>query len=292
MMPNVKYEFHAFLVRLKSTVAGCLVSILMLGGAVVAAEDSSPPPAAAPGGDSVEKMPNVDKEGRMDPDALAHIGRVGDSMESENVKLSDAETLLWMTDHLKNIKTPTVLRYHFKKQGTFEEGFEDNVEFRIKEIKPDGMKAGEVSWFSGERNHYVPPYDGISGNPVLGIYLQGDVLEMNRITEGYWRYFHRLIKQAFANSAEIKPVSISFNGKTVQGKQVRITPYLKDPHTFGNETFKKLENKEYLITVCDEIPGYLYEIHTVVPAPEDASDKSKPLIDESLVLVSAEQAAR
>jgi len=275
----------------KGLLAGCLCGSLLLVGTVSMAEDpAATGVAATPSGDSVEAMPNINKDGKMDPEALAHIGRVGDSMESENVKLSDAETLLWMTDQLKNIKAPTVLRYHFKKQGSFEEGFEDNVEFQVKEIKPDGRKAGVVNWFSGERSHYVPPYDDINGNPVLGIYLQGDVLEMNRITEGYWRYFHRLIKQAFAESAEVKPVTISFNGKTVQGKQVRIAPYVKDPHLGGNENFKKMENKEYLITVCDDIPGYLYEIHTVVPAPDNAQDKSKPLIDESLVLVDAEQA--
>lgn len=278
--------------RGKWILMGCICGALLLTGNITVAQESSAPDISATsvGGDSVQKMPTVEKDGKMDPEAVAHIGRVGDSVESENVKLSDAETLLWMTDQLRNVKVPTILKYHFKKQGSFEEGFEDNVVFQIKEIKADGRKAGVVNWFTGERNHYVPPYDDINGNPVLGIYLQGDVLEMNRITEGYWRYFHRLIKQAFADKAEIKTVPISFNGKTVQGKQVRITPYLKDPKTVGNPIFKKMENKEYLITVCDDIPGYLYEIRTVVPPPDDAKDKSQPLIDESLVLVAAEKA--
>jgi hypothetical protein len=270
----------------------CLYGGLLAGNVAVAQESSGPIiPETPAAGDSVQKTPSMEKDGKMDPEAVAHIGRVGESMESENVKLSDAETLLWMTDQLKNVKVPTILKYHFKKQGTFEQGFEDNVEFQVKEIKADGRKAGVVNWFSGERNHYVPPYDDIIGNPVLGVYLQGDVIEMNRITEGYWRYFHRLIKQAFADKAEIKPVPILFDGRTVEGKQVRITPYVKDPHAVGNESFKKIENKEYFITVCDDIPGYLYEIRTVVPAPDDAKDKSQPLIDESLVLVAAEKSA-
>ena len=68
------------------------------------------------------------------------------------------------------------------------------------------MKKANVNFFTGARNHPVPPYESINGNPLLANFLHGYVLEMNRLTDGSWRYFHRRIKFAFADAAEITPV--------------------------------------------------------------------------------------
>jgi hypothetical protein len=202
---------------------------------------------------------------------------------------SEAETVLWLTDQLKNIAKPSRLQYEFKKVGTLEEGFTDSVQLDIVELLPDGMKKANVNFFTGARNHYVPPYESINGNPLLAIFLHGDVLEMNRLTDGGWRYFHRRIKFAFADGAQITPVEIEFDGRKIAGKQVRITPYVDDPQTELSEKFRKLKDKVYLVTVSDDIPGYLYEIRTVVPAPQDAGVGAGPLIEEYLKLVSVEE---
>jgi len=203
-------------------------------------------------------------------------------------QFSEAETILWLTDQLKNINKPTRLKYEFKKTGSLEEGFVDSVQLDITELLPDGMKKANVNFFTGARNHYVPPYESLNGNPLLAIYLHGDVLEMNRLTDGGWRYFQRRIKFAFAESAEVTPVEIEFNGQRVQGKQVKITPYVDDPQAEKSEKFRKLKDKTYLITISDNIPGYLFEIRAFVPSAKGATSLDAPLLDEYLKLVSVE----
>lgn len=207
--------------------------------------------------------------------------------QDAEISYSEAEKILWLADHLKSIDKPSRLNYVFEKSGTLEEGFTDSVQLDILEVLPDGMKKANVNFFTGDRYHYVPPYDAISGNPLLAVYLHGDVLEMNRLTEGHWRYFQRRIKFAFSEAAEITSVTFEFNGKTVQGKQVKITPYATDPKREKNEKYEKVADKTYIITMSEEVPGGLYRIQAVVPPPKDAADRNL-VVEESMTLVSVE----
>ena len=207
--------------------------------------------------------------------------------DAEPVQYSEAETLLWKTDQLKGISKPTRLKYEFKKAGSLEQGFTDSVVLNIVKVKPDGMKAANLQFFTGERHHYVPPYENINGNPVLAIYLEGDVYEMKRLTEGPWRYFQKRIKRALAEDAEVTPVTVEFNGRKVQAKQIKIAPYAKDPRAQQTAKYHQFTNKTYVFTVSDDIPGYLYEIQTTTPVadPDPTQPKDVPLLEESLKLV-------
>lgn len=209
------------------------------------------------------------------------IGRMSDSpyQDKEEVQLSEAEILLWDTDQLKNISKPSVIRYEFERSSQLEDGFTDFVELDVYKIREDGMKSAAVTFFTGDRNQQVPPNENTNGNPVLGIYLQGDVYEMNRLTEGNWRYFHRRIKFALSEAAEVKPVSFTFDGKEYQGKQVTFAPYVNDPK---RKLFEEYADKVYEVIVSDEIPGALYQIKTTIPAVKGQEEKG-PVVEEVLV---------
>jgi len=199
-------------------------------------------------------------------------------------QFSAAEVLLWTTDQLKQVKTPTRLDYVFTKSGTLEAGFTDKVVFTIEKVKSDGMKAAKLDFFTGERHFPVPPEENTNVNPVLKVYLQGDVYEMNRLTDPdgkareRWRYFQRQIKFAMAEGATITPLEIEVAGRRYKAQRVTFAPYVNDPK---REQFAQLAGKRYSITVAEDLPGYLYEIETEVPG---ATHDSAPLIKETLRL--------
>jgi len=203
-------------------------------------------------------------------------------------EFSEAETLLWLGDQLKNVTTPSVLKYDFVKSGTYEEGFKDVILFKVHQVKPDGMKAATLDFFSGARRFEIPPEENTNVNPVLKVYFQGDVYEMNRLTdpEGKarerWRYFQRRIKFALAEAAKVEALDIEFDGKTYPGKRVSFAPYVNDPR---GDDFKQFTAKRYVVTVSDALPGFVYEIETWVPA---ATPEAPPLIKETLRLVEIE----
>lgn len=230
---------------------------------------------AEKGAETTEKAVNAQK--------TPVIGRMGESavVDVDEFDFSPAERKIWLNDHLHNVISPARLYYEFVKEGTFEEGFEDSVYLDIIEINKDGSKNAHMDFFTAERkqNANRDNLTNITGNPVIGIYMQGDVLEMNRLTDGHWRYFQKRIKQAFSESADISPVKIDFNGKVVEGEKITIKPYVRDPR---RKDFRRFADKVYEFTFSSEIPGSLYQIKTVIP--DNSGEDREALIVETLTL--------
>ena len=217
----------------------------------------------------------------------ATLGRMGESavVDEDKFQFSEAENRLWEEDHLRNIKHTGRLYYAFHKSGSFEKGFDDSVYLDILKLNDDGTKDANLKFFTGTRRQPVSPanLEGIRGNPVLGIYMQGDVNEMDRLTHGSWRYFQRRIKAAFAKGAKVEPVTFKYNGNDVQGEKITIEPYVNDPH---RSQMKQFANKVYEFILSQKIPGSIYQIKTVVPAKLKSGDK--PLILEKLTFQRAD----
>lgn len=255
------------------------LGILLTAMAAIPAARAQQEEAAAPG------TPAATAEGGGAPAAGA--GEAAAAGEEQSFPpISAAETILWMGDQLKGIAAPATLKYEFRKAGSLEEGFTDRVHLHITELLPEGMKKATVDFFTGQRHLYIPPYEAINGNVLLAIFLQGDILEMKRLTEGGTRYFQQRIKYALATNARIADTEIEFDGRKLPAKRITITPYLDDPKAELNEKFRRLKDKAYAFTVSEQIPGYFYEIHTLVPAPADSAPGAGPVLEEYLRLTS------
>ncbi len=222
-----------------------------------------------------------------DADKKPKIGRMGESavVDVDEFEFSPAERKLWLDDHLENVYKPTRLYYEFIKAGSYEEGFTDAVYLDILEVNADGSKNAVLEFFTADRQQEAnrDNLTNITGNPVIGIYMQGDVAEMNRLTEGHWRYFQKRIKIAISENARIDPVNINFDGKLVEGEKITITPYVKDPR---RKQFSEFADKRYEFIFSSQVPGTLYQIKTVIP-DKSGADKGS-LIEETLTLQNIE----
>jgi hypothetical protein len=211
-------------------------------------------------------------------------------------EFSRAETALWLTNQLKTISEPSTFTYKFQRSGSYDPDFEDTVRFHVTNVHEDGMKSASVAFFSGVRRVDVPAVDRTDVNPILKIFLQGDVYEMNRLTDvdgkfrERWRYFQRKIKLALAESATIEETSVAFNGINYVAIAVSIQPFLDDQKLMSTThlpvemqmLYRGIANKSYRVVVSDQLPGFLYRIETTVPGRGNGDD---PLIREVLQLV-------
>ena len=213
----------------------------------------------------------------------SRIGRFGDVDEiPEDFQFNAAEVLLWHADHLANIAEPVSLYYEFVKSGSFEEGFTDSVYLKILEVNEDGSKNAMMEFFTAEKKQTVTPENvtNIKGNPAIGIYMQGDVYEMNRIADGHWRHFQKSIKISLRNDAVVEATTFKFNGKDYKGEKIFFSPYIKDPH---RRDFEKFADKYYEFIFSDEIPGSLYQITTIIH--DKSKEDAEPLVLETLTLI-------
>src|ERR1700682_2711223 len=81
---------------------------------------------------------------------------------SSQDRISAAETLLFQTDHLRNVAPPATLSYAFRKTGSAESGFDDTVELRVRAA--GGAKRVSVAFFTGERKIAFSEVTGAEGN--------------------------------------------------------------------------------------------------------------------------------
>ena len=231
---------------------------------------------------------NVLADGHAEPNQekseKSNIVRGGSPLTEDEVKSNK----LWLDNHLGNITQPTSLYYEFEKTGTYEDGFSDSVYLKVLELNEDGTKNTLLDFFTAERKQKIPEGNtsNIRGNPVLGIYMNGDVFDMARITGGKpnrYRYFLKQIKVALRETAKIETITFIYNGQEYKGDKIFFTPYVEDPH---RREFEKFADKYYEIILSDDIPGKLYQITTIVP--DKSSESAEPLVVETLKLVSVD----
>ncbi|MHC8441326.1 MAG: hypothetical protein ACYYK0_03925 [Candidatus Eutrophobiaceae bacterium] len=230
-------------------------------------------------------LQDVPKEELPSKEIERHIGRMGEIEEiPEDFEFSEAENTLWLSNHLSNIKEPMQLYYEFVKDGSYEDGFSDSVYLDIHKLNEDGTKIAKMQFFTGERkqNHNPDNVNNIVGNPVLGIFMQGDTYEMMRLTDGSWRHFHKRIKIALRENFKVEDIDIEFMGKKVKGRKIVFFPYENDPH---RSRFAQFAEKSYEFIFSDQVPGSLYQISTIIHDPDKS--KEAPLMREILTLVNA-----
>ena len=192
-------------------------------------------------------------------------------------ELSEAHKLLVDKDHLSNLKTPTKIKYLFKKTGSLEPGFNDRVVMVVPEKNDKGVYNIKFDFFSSYNKEDMKSADYKTTNPIFHAFWEHDIQLMTRLTEGSWIYFRKRITWAMSDpyKFKIKPAKCDLDGKKVDGQTVELAPYEQD---YDSKKFIKYAKKRYYVTLCEEVPGMIYEMSTIVPS----EDGSGPLTKETL----------
>ena len=190
---------------------------------------------------------------------------------------SVAERALFMDDHLGRLQPPLTLRYDYRRTGTLEEPFEDKVTLALT-AQPDGTCcAVSAGFFTGKRALRMPAVESAQGNPAILYFLERDIREMQRLTQGQPNYFRKRIRMAVFQDAAVRSVTLSWRGQAVPVQEISIAPYLDDPN---RARFEKLAGKRYVFLLSEAVPGGLYGIRTRI----DGDSAAAPLLAEEMLL--------
>jgi hypothetical protein len=196
---------------------------------------------------------------------------------------SEAERALFMSNQLAGLAPPTTLRYRYHKGGTLEAGFDDHVEVSLHRQADGGCCAASAQFLSGTRQLRLPEVESAQGNPVILYFLERDVREMQRLTRGQQSYFRKRIRMAVYRGATVTAVTLAWQGRSVAGREITISPYADDPL---RARFESLADKQYVFTLSDAVPGGVYALRSHVAG---ADAQALPRLVEELRI---EDAAR
>lgn len=196
---------------------------------------------------------------------------------------SAAEQAIFMADQMGKLRPPTTLRYTFRKAGSLEPGFEDTVSVALSAQADGTCCVVRGDFLSGERKTALPEIENSRSNPVTLYFLERDIREMNRLTQGSQNYFRKRIRMAAYQRATVTPASFQYRGKSIAGQQVTLRPYADDPN---RARYEKLADKEYRFMLSEAVPGGVYGIRTRIG---DASAPGAPaLLSEEMFIEGAE----
>lgn len=197
---------------------------------------------------------------------------------------STAETLLFLSDHLGKLPSQTVLHYGYEKAGTLESARHDDIRMEVSAATQGTGRQVHVEYLSGSTKLALPDLAAATGNPVILYFLERDLQEMQRLTGGQAAYFRKRVRMALAGAADVVPVTFEYGGQRLSGQQITVQPYRRDPL---RSRYERLADKSYVFTLCEQVPGSVYRLQSLVPAPADRDD-ARPLIEETITFLGAD----
>lgn len=188
---------------------------------------------------------------------------------------SAAEQALFIDSHLGKLTPPLTLHFDYRRTGTLEAPFNDTVDVRLT-AQPDGKCcAASAQFFTGARQVRQPDVDVTQGNPAILYFLERDIREMERLTQGKANYFRKRIRMAVFQGATIRELTLPYRGQPVAVQEITMSPYLDDPN---RARYAKLANKQYSFMLAASVPGGLYGIRTRING--ETADAAPLMVEE------------
>ena len=198
-----------------------------------------------------------------------------DEFKLELIKeMSSANIALFIDEHLKTITEPSRIYYKFSKESTREDSFTGNVVLNIVKVEDDNTKHITFRYLKGRNKVRFPPQIGAKGNPVFMLFFERDARDMQRLTGGNALFFRSRIRHTIA-ATEIKDVELEFRGDKIVGKQISFQPFLE---TKLKNRVSRYKTKKFVITMSEDIPGFIFQIETYIKDLDDPSDMVKEIL--------------
>lgn len=205
---------------------------------------------------------------------LQHAAQATNSPQS-------AVAALFETPHLTNVPKGTTLAYHFERQVSepklLGEAFKDDIKVDVVNDGDNGTKAVLVKVFTGERGRDPQSIEGMTGNPLLVVFLDRAVNNLAMLSGGSRPYLKQKLKMSFASGAKVEPVEITFNGAQVKGNRIEVKPFVGDPNALKMMGY---DGVTYEIVVSDQVPGHFVALDSHYAS----AAKESPTLDETIKL--------
>ena len=198
--------------------------------------------------------------------ALMLASSLATAADTDAPELNQAQQLVFIDDHLRDIPSNRVLNYDFESHVKGTDDVADTVRMTVTEVREDNTRNLSFDFLTGSRHIDFHDAEGYRGsNPIIIQFLERDIRDMSQATGGSIHYFRNRIRKSFTEP-QVRAIRISHDGKDMDAVEVVVTPFTRDPNV---AKFERYAQKRYEFIMCDGVPGGLYRIHTLVPAGDE-----------------------
>jgi hypothetical protein len=177
------------------------------------------------------------------------------------------ETLLFSTDHMVGVATPVRLEYRFSCNGP--SPFSDRV---ILTVTGEGSRNVVPDYLSDGRHVDFPGVEDAHGNPLLLYFLEHDLREMQRQTQGQTGYFRRVLRRAMGDRGlAIEEGEAPVGGHSVHVRRIVLVPFRGERDAALR--YPRIKEKTYEFVLSTDIPGQIVSLATHVTS-DDGKEQS------------------
>lgn len=162
--------------------------------------------------------------------------------------------------------TPLAYRYSRKvSDPQLGPSFDDRIRLQVEaSTGSDDARNVKVDLFTGERHRPAGPYEAVTTNPVLLIFLENHLSDLSGRLDGDPRYFKNALRLAMRDKATVTPTELSVGGRGFKGWRVTVSPFKGDANA---KRMRGLDTLRYTFEVAPELPGEIAKIEISTEAP-------------------------
>lgn len=213
--------------------------------------------------------------------AVAALGLASASPPAISAPAPAATAVLFDASHLSNMSAGDSVVYKFERKASdtklLGENFTDSVKVAVTAVEDGGTRAVAVGVFSGERARPEQKITGMTGNPVLVVFLDRAVTNFAMLAGGKRPYLKNRFKQQLGQGAKVEPVTVTYKGQQLDGFKVTVAPYVGDANALKMQGY---DGSTFEIVVSDKVPGHFVATRAFYSAPTGDS----PQLEEKMML--------
>jgi hypothetical protein len=192
--------------------------------------------------------------------------------------------ILFARPHLSGVPSGTELTYRLERSPSDAKRlgapFSDDIKLVVRSDPASSPRDIELRIFTGERARESMSMTGLTGNPVLVIFLDRAVSNMAHLTGGSAPYFKGRLRVGLRDKATAEAASVEFEGKMLDAKRIVVRPFVDDAMAARMLGY---EGSQFEFLVAEAAPGMLLEMTSrFVSTLPDA-----PKLEERIVLKSS-----
>ena len=174
-----------------------------------------------------------------------------------------AATLLFDTPQLEAAQPGSTLVYRYSRKVADPElgpSYDDTIKIKVEAAgasAPKDARSLTVDLFGPERHRAAGPFEDVTGNPVMILFLENHLADLSAKLLGNPRYFKNGIRAALRDKAEVTPADFTVGERAYKGWRVKVAPFVADPNA---KKMRGLETLSYEFDVAPDLPGEIVRI--------------------------------
>ena len=201
---------------------------------------------------------------------------------AEDPRPEDPASLLFEAPQWAATPPGVTLSYRYTRKSANEAlygpSFEDRIRLHIEKGDAEATRTVRVELFGRERRRAAGPFEDVSSNPVLMLFLEHHLEQLSRSVHANPRYLKNAIRAALRDKYRIEAGESSVDGRPVKTWRVLIAPFIHDPN---KARMTGLEGLVYTLAVSEEVPGQVTELTAKATSPDGVAMLEETLVYEA-----------